>query len=126
MSPSLSPFRTMAPLIWLGALLPVALLAAVFLPAGGQPAMLYPLSGQSPADAIGWGKDNAAPFLGLSSQGDAAILHLSAGSSALDALRSGFVPIGMEGGICTSTSTSTGIGTGIGIGIGIGTPEYAS
>ena len=107
MSRSASPAPNIAPLIWLGTLLPAALLAAVFAPAADQPALLYPLGGKGPVDAIGWGKDHGAPFLGLSDRGGAAILHLPSQDAAFAALRSGFLPIGVDSGICTGTAAAT-------------------
>ena len=101
---SASPARNIAPLIWLGTLLPAALLAAVFAPAPDQPALLYPLGGEGPAEVINWGKDHGAPFLGLSDGGGAAILHLPTQGAAFAALRSGFLPIGVDSGICTGTA----------------------
>ncbi|MFC3100305.1 hypothetical protein [Altererythrobacter lauratis] len=107
MSLSASPARHIAPLIWLGTLLPSALVAAVFAPAADQPAVLYPLGGKDPVEAIGWGKDHGAPFLGLSDWGDAAILHLPSQDAALAALGSGFLPIGVDRGICGGTAQTT-------------------
>ncbi len=94
--------RTAAlPLLLQGMMVPVALLAALFYPTTNHPAMLISLTGQSPATAIGWGRAHGAALVGLSIDGRTANLRLSSAGSALAALRSGFLPLAADNGLCT-------------------------
>ena len=93
------------PLLMQGIVVAVALLAALFYPTAGHPAVLLSLTGRPPAAAIAWGRHNDASLVGLSANGQAAVLRLSAASSPLAALRSGFLPLSADNGLCSPKGT---------------------
>jgi hypothetical protein len=90
----------MLPLVFQACVVPAALAAALLYPATNKPALLIALDGRPPAAAIAWGSHNDAPLIGLTAGGDAAVLRLSSATSVLAALRSGFLPIAADGGLC--------------------------
>lgn len=85
------------------------LLAAMFFPPAGSPAVLINPQGGSAAQAIAWARGHDASLLGLSASGRDPIVRLSSNTDAFAALAAGFVPIAADLALCGAQTNNRGL-----------------